>query len=152
MTPADMALALFTACNSVRILAYLPQILRVGRDTNGATAISYTTWVLFGFSHLSTAGYALLVVSDPLMAAVFVGNAACCLIILGLTAYKRAVHARAASEQPRGGHPQARLGFILDDSARPQHTRFTFGLRAPFGRHFVRVRTRPLSRLGKRLN
>jgi hypothetical protein len=102
MTPADLALALFTACNSVRILAYLPQILRVGRDTNGATAISYTTWVLFGFSHLSTAGYALLVVRDPLMAAVFVGNAACCVIILGLTAYKRALHARAASGQPSG--------------------------------------------------
>lgn len=96
LTPADVALAVFTACNNVRILAYLPQILRVGRDANGATAISYTTWILFGLSHLSTAAYALLVISDPVMAAVFVGNAACCITILALTAYKQAVHARAA--------------------------------------------------------
>lgn len=57
---------------------------------------SYTTWILFGLSHLSTAAYALLVISDPVMAAVFVGNAACCITILALTAYKQAVHARAA--------------------------------------------------------
>ena len=117
MTPADVALAVFTACNSVRILAYLPQILRVGRDTSGAIAISYTTWILFGLSHLSTAGYALLVISDPLMAAVFVGNAACCVIILGLTAYKRAVHERAALEPPRGALRRISVGFNLARSA-----------------------------------
>ncbi|KFG69536.1 hypothetical protein JH26_09795 [Microvirga sp. BSC39] len=88
-TPADVALVVFTACNTVRVFAYLPQIVRIGRDTQGAAAISYVTWALFGASHLSTVAYAALVVDDWRMAAVFVANTACCGIILGLTAWKR---------------------------------------------------------------
>jgi hypothetical protein len=99
MTVADVALAAFTACNTLRLLAYLPQILRINRDTGGATAISYTTWSLFAVSHFSTAAYALLVVSDGWMAAVFTANATCCLVILALTAYKRAVYTRPQRER-----------------------------------------------------
>ena len=96
-------MTIFAACNSVRIIAYVPQIVRVGRDTNGATAISYTTWALFAVSHLSTVAYALIVVSDPRLAVVFAGNAACCVVILILTAYKRARHASIRSQS----HPKA---------------------------------------------
>jgi len=81
----------FTLCNTARVFAYLPQIVKIGRDTQGATAISYTTWALFGVSHLSTVAYAILVVDDWRMAAVFAANTLCCLVILGLTAWKRAV-------------------------------------------------------------
>ncbi len=91
ITPADAALGVFTLCNTARIFAYLPQIVKIGRDTQGAAAISYTTWALFGVSHLSTVAYAVLVVDDWRMAAVFAANTFCCLIILGLTAWKRAV-------------------------------------------------------------
>src|SRR3712207_3031630 len=49
------------------------------------------SWTLFGVSHLSTVAYAILVVDDWRMAAVFAANALCCLIILSLTAWKRAV-------------------------------------------------------------
>lgn len=91
ITPADAALGVFTLCNTARVFAYLPQIVKIGRDTQGATAISYTTWALFGVSHLSTVVYAVLVVDDWRMAAVFAANTLCCLIILGLTAWKRAV-------------------------------------------------------------
>jgi uncharacterized protein with PQ loop repeat len=91
ITPADAALGVFTLCNTARVFAYLPQIVKIGRDTQGATAISYTTWALFGVSHLSTVAYAVLVVDDWRMAAVFAANTLCCLIILGLTAWKRAV-------------------------------------------------------------
>jgi uncharacterized protein with PQ loop repeat len=91
ITPADAALGVFTLCNTARILAYLPQMIKIGRDTQGATAISYTTWALFGVSHLSTVAYAILVVDDWRMAAVFAANTLCCLVILGLTAWKRAV-------------------------------------------------------------
>lgn len=68
----------------------MPQIVSVARDRNGATAISYTTWGLFAESHLSTVAYAILTLDDWRMAAVFVANAACCTVIVGLTALKRA--------------------------------------------------------------
>ncbi len=91
ITPADAALGVFTLCNTARVFAYLPQIIKIGRDTQGATAISYTTWALFGVSHLSTVAYAVLVVDDWRMAAVFAANTLCCLVILVITAWKRTV-------------------------------------------------------------
>lgn len=90
VTPADAALAVFTACNTARVFAYLPQIIKISRGMQGATAISGTTWTLFGVSHLSTVAYAVLVVDDWRMAAVFAANTVCCVIILSLTALKRA--------------------------------------------------------------
>jgi hypothetical protein len=97
MTSAEIALALFAICNSVRVFAYVPQIVAVARDRAGASAISYTTWGLFAVSHLSTVTYAVLVVDDWRMAAVFIANAFCCLVIVGLTAWKRALF-RAAQQ------------------------------------------------------
>jgi len=94
LTPADAALIVFTACNTARVFAYLPQIVRISRDSQGATAISYATWTLFGVSHLSTVAYAILVVDDWRMAAVFAANALCCVAIVSLTAWKRAVFER----------------------------------------------------------
>jgi hypothetical protein len=90
MSPADIALTIFALCNSIRVFAYVPQIVTVARDPNGATAISYTTWSLFAASHLSTVAYAVLSLEDWRMAAVFGANTACCGVILGLTAIKRA--------------------------------------------------------------
>lgn len=90
VAPADLALAVFTICNTARVFAYLPQIVRISRDTQGATAISYTTWALFGMSHLSTVAYALAVMNDWRMAAIFAANSLCCLMILSVTAWKRA--------------------------------------------------------------
>ena len=85
--------ALFTSMNSIRIFAYLPQILCVARDNNGATAISYGTWVLFLLSHLTTIAYAMVYVGDPVMALIFCGNALACCAILVVTFIKRRVHA-----------------------------------------------------------
>ena len=90
VAPADLALVVFTACNTARVFAYLPQIVKIGRDTQGAAAISYVTWTFFGVSHLSTVAYAILVVNDWRMTAVFAANTLCCVIIVSLTAWKRA--------------------------------------------------------------
>lgn len=89
MTVADLATAAFTLCNAVRALAYLPQILRIVQDPEGARAISCATWSLFALSHLTTVAYALTAAHDPTMAAVFGGNALACAMILGLTLLKR---------------------------------------------------------------
>ncbi|MDF2689935.1 MAG: hypothetical protein K0Q80_2901, partial [Microvirga sp.] len=64
--------------------------VKISRDTQGAAAISYMTWILFGVSHLSTVAYAVLVVDDWRMAAVFAANTVCCAIIVSLTGWKRA--------------------------------------------------------------
>jgi uncharacterized protein with PQ loop repeat len=91
ITPADVALGLFTLCNTMRVFAYVPQIVRIRQDQQGASAISYTTWGLFLISNLSTVAYGLLVVNDWRLVAVFAANTFCCVAILGLTAWKRAV-------------------------------------------------------------
>jgi hypothetical protein len=59
MTPADVTLVVFTLCNSLRVLAYLPQISRAARDRSGAQAISFMTWGLFLFSNISAVAYRL---------------------------------------------------------------------------------------------
>ena len=95
MTSAELVLAMFAICNSVRVFAYLPQIIAVARDQGGARAISYTTWGLFAISHFSTVAYAIVVANDWRMASVFVANALCCLLIVALTAWKRALFTAA---------------------------------------------------------
>lgn len=82
-------LGAFTVMNALRILAYVPQILKAARDVNGASAISYATWTLFLISHLSTIAYALVGSGDLLMALVFAGNASACVAIIFITWVKR---------------------------------------------------------------
>jgi len=105
MTSAEIALALFALCNSVRVFAYVPQIIAVARDPGGASAISYTTWGLFAISHVSTVAYAVMVVDDWRMVAVFTANALCCMLIVALTAWKRALFAAAQKLVANGKHP-----------------------------------------------
>jgi hypothetical protein len=90
MSISDLALFLFAALNSVRVVAYVPQLVRIARDRHGAEAISCVTWLLFALSHLSTVTYAWLALGDLGMAAVFAANLAACLLVLALTAWKRA--------------------------------------------------------------
>ena len=53
MALADVTLAVFTLFNTLRFLAYVPQIARALKDRSGAQAISLETWSLFLVSHLS---------------------------------------------------------------------------------------------------
>lgn len=89
MTQAELSLIAFAVLNGGRALAYLPQMIRVYRDPNGATAVSILTWALFAAANSATVGYALIVVGDSLMATVFALNAAGCLAIVAMTIVKR---------------------------------------------------------------
>jgi hypothetical protein len=89
MTSAEIAVTLFAACNSARVVAYIPQVVSVARAADGARAISCLTWCSFTIANLSTVSYALFFLSDWRTAAIFGANAVCCLVIVGLTAYKR---------------------------------------------------------------
>jgi uncharacterized protein with PQ loop repeat len=94
MPVEEITLALFAACNSVRVVAYIPQILKAAADKNGASSVSCTTWTLFLIAHVSTVAYALINRSDWGLAACFAGNAICCAVILAVAYWKRRDHAR----------------------------------------------------------
>ena len=89
MTGAEIAIVAFAVSNVVRVFAYLPQIVRIARDLGDARAVSCATWSLLAVSHLATVAYALAVVGDLTMAAIFTLNMFACLAILGLTILKR---------------------------------------------------------------
>ncbi len=99
MTPADVTLVVFTLCNSLRVLAYLPQISRAAKDSRGAEAISFLTWSLFLFSNISAVAYALVNARDWTMAAMFTGNAVGCALILLVAAWKRSRYREQPAEQ-----------------------------------------------------
>ena len=89
MTLSEASLLGFTAFSGLRLVSYLPQIYKVARDRNGASAISYATWALWTGCHLSTGLYAIINLSDLLLGAASVLYALCCLAVIALTAAKR---------------------------------------------------------------
>ena len=94
MSLEEITLALFAACNSIRVVAYVPQILKAATDKNGASSISFMTWFLFLIAHLSTVAYAIINRSDWGLAACFAINAVCCVAILVIAYWKRRSHAK----------------------------------------------------------
>jgi hypothetical protein len=84
-----LILASFSFFNTVRVVSYLPQIARIARDPNGATAVSYLTWFLWLCANGSTAAYAGVIIGDRALCFVSSINTLCCSIVLCLTVYKR---------------------------------------------------------------
>src|SRR5215813_3225374 len=89
MTLADYSIAAFALLNGGRAVAYFPQMVRVYRDPHGAAAVSLVTWALFAAANVATVGYALAVAQDHVVAIVFALNAAGCLAIVAMIAFKR---------------------------------------------------------------
>jgi hypothetical protein len=112
MTLADLAVTAFALFNSARALAYVPHLICVGRDRNGARAVSLTTWSLFAASNVSTIVYAIVQLGDLTVACVFALNTLFCLAIVGVAAYKRLRHRRCepASRESRSRVSRHRVG------------------------------------------
>jgi hypothetical protein len=89
VSSAALATVIFAACNSARVVAYIPQIVRITRDRNGSPGVSCLTWAGFAASNVSTVAYSLMVGSDLILAAVFGVNAVFCLAIVALTVWTR---------------------------------------------------------------
>jgi hypothetical protein len=85
------AFLLFTIFSSLRIFSYLPQILKVASDTNGASAIAYSTWSLWTGANAATAFYAAINLQDVYLTIVSGISAVCCATVIGLTMIKRRV-------------------------------------------------------------
>jgi hypothetical protein len=88
-TTTEIVIVAFAITNGLRVVAYLPQIIRLARDDSGAAAVSCCTWFLFLVSHISTATYAALVLNEPWMTIVFTANAICSAAIVVLTMLRR---------------------------------------------------------------
>jgi hypothetical protein len=101
MTIEDISLTAFTLSNSLRVVAYIPQIAKAVRDRSGAEAISFGTWGLFLVAHVSAMTYALVNKKDWTMASLFLGNAIGCGAILLIAAWKRSQHRRRQIEENR---------------------------------------------------
>jgi uncharacterized protein with PQ loop repeat len=100
MTLAEFSLTAFALLNGGRIIAYFPQIARVYRDRNGATAVSLMTWIIFTAANLATVSYALVISRDVIVAAIFALNAFGCLVIAVMTAVRRLAWIRLQQRAP----------------------------------------------------
>jgi hypothetical protein len=89
MTLADLSFYLFTIFNGLRVVSYLPRIVRVAQNKHGATAISSATWLLWTAANATTGFYAHINLNDPALAAINWLNAACCALVIAFTACKR---------------------------------------------------------------
>lgn len=89
---SDLTLVGFLAFGGMRVLSYFPQMVRIARDGNGASAISYTTWCLWTLANVATALYAGINLKDPYLASVSSAYGLCCIAVISLTAMKRARH------------------------------------------------------------
>jgi len=89
MTLAEYSMTAFALLNGGRVLAYMPQIICVYRDPDGAMAVSLLTWMMFTAANLATVSYAITVSGDLVVAGIFALNALGCLIITTLIVVRR---------------------------------------------------------------
>ena len=89
MSFSEVTLLLFSIFNVLRVGSYLPQIIRVATDKEGAKAISYSTWSIWIGANTTTAAYAVVNISDIALFLISGVNALGCMAVVGLTAIKR---------------------------------------------------------------
>jgi len=105
MTLEELTLAMFAVCNSLRVVGFIPQMVCTLRDQTGGESTSVASWLIFLTSHVSVAAYAFVNLHDTVLAAMFLVNAFCCLLIACATLWKRNTRARMRREREGHGLP-----------------------------------------------
>lgn len=102
MSADDLVLGAYGATNVLRLLGYVPQIVRVMRDRDGARAISCLGWTLWTSANATTALYAWTHLRDLPLTLINAGNAIGCATVVVLVLHSRLRLARRAMPT-RGG-------------------------------------------------
>jgi hypothetical protein len=89
MSSAELSLLVFAACNTLRVIAYLPQIAMLIRRPESAASFSHASWLLFSAANASTAAYAWLVLADSLVATFSALSTLCGALLIGLALWRR---------------------------------------------------------------
>jgi hypothetical protein len=91
----DLIALSFGFFNLLRLASYLPQIVAVARDKHGATAISFSCWLIWIGANATTALYSWVRLNDTTLGVISAFNAACCALVLLLAVYNRVMHVSA---------------------------------------------------------
>jgi hypothetical protein len=89
MNLPEITLAIFTLFSILRLGSFLPQIIRIANDTDGARAIACSTWCVWAGANASTAAYALVNVADWTLFLVSAVSMVGCTAVIVLTFWKR---------------------------------------------------------------
>ena len=93
----EITLTIFTLFSILRLGSFLPQIIRIANDTDGARAIAYSTWCVWAGANASTAAYALINITDWTLFLVSAVSMIGCAAVIVLTFWKRRRIALASS-------------------------------------------------------
>jgi hypothetical protein len=95
---AELALLAYACCNALRVFSYIPQIVRIARDCEGAKAISLATWGLWVAANGSTVLYAWINLGDVPLALLNGFNTFACVIVMALTVWKRRLSSNTGAQ------------------------------------------------------
>jgi hypothetical protein len=85
----EIIISTYAMMNSLRIFAYLPQIVTVLRASDRAEAVSLLTWTFWALANIATTAYSAVILKDSLTMVIFAGNSVCCALVAFIVAWKR---------------------------------------------------------------
>jgi hypothetical protein len=94
VTGSNAVWIMFAAFSAIRMVSYVPQIVRIAQDCSGAAAISYATWLIWLGANVTTALHAAINLHDMWLTFVTGSYGVCCAIVIALTMFKRMAHRR----------------------------------------------------------